>query len=69
MLCTMRKVLIVSKFFSMCLNHLLSVAYSGCISIMSMEQNPPYEEATEVAWSRADFFGLKAVKTRQLYLS
>lgn len=32
-----------------------------------MEQNP-YEEATEIAWSRADLIGLKAEKTRQLYL-
>ena len=33
-----------------------------------MEQNPPNEEATQIALSRADLFGLKAVKTWQLYL-
>ena len=33
-----------------------------------MEQNPFNNDATEIAQSRADLFGLNVVKTRQLYL-
>ena len=64
----------ISFIFPMCLSHsymltggsLLALAYPGRAYIACVEQNPPNEEATEIAQSRADLFGLKVVTTKQL---
>ena len=62
----------ISPVFSMRLNHpftfigLSLLTYSGSESIAHMEQNPPHEEATDITPSRADLFGLKVLRKRQL---